>query len=509
MTDFSAKHVIKNTAVMAAILLAAILLSELLYFLDIGRQSIVAIYLLAVLVVSRIMPAYIYGIAAAVVFSLACDYFNSAPRMGFSFSAGSPITMFTMLAAAFIMSTITVQMQKQTDLATKREQRAHLLYEINRKLLAARSTGAIVDIANDYLTEHLGCPLVFYTADPFTDTSVCYTQKPDSSEYSDVFHTAEEHGRVHDIFVRGASEAIFISGHKVHYAPVLSRGQVLGVIGFIRDGKISGHNETFFQILTGQVAFALEIQNLSDKQNSILIDTEKEKMRSMLLRSISHDLRTPLTSMIGTSSTILEQESLDKKTVAGLVEDIKENAQWLTRMIENILVITKISDGMHVSKTPEAAEEVVAHALSIVRRRFPDYDYHADIPDELLMVPMDATLISQVLINLMENSIKNSKRGSLILVNLKKDRSFAQFSVIDNGSGIPPSIAAKLFDVHNPRNEPAVDGARGMGIGLSICKTIIKAHNGSIEGGNRAGSGARFSFKLPLEGDDMTNATRK
>lgn len=497
---FSLKRFLANTGKMTAILLAAIVLTEILHSYNIGRQSIVAVYLLSVLIISRVMPFYLYGFTAAVLATFACDYFASNPRMVFSFESGSPITLLTMLAAAFFMSTITVQMQKQTDLATNREQRAQLLYEINRELLAARSTDAIVSITNDYLTENLNCPVIFYTGDPCLGESVCYAQKPDSDESAAIFHTPEEHARVSEIFARNAQEFLLDTACPVHYVPVVSKEKTLGVIGFYSREAVSGHTGTLLQILTGQVAFALEIQILSDRQSHMRIDAEKEKMRSTLLRSISHDLRTPLTSMLGASSTILEQDALDEKTVKTLVADIKENTQWLIRMVENILLITKISGAdLQVTKTPEAAEEVVAHAVAIVRRRFPDYYYHVDIPDEFLLVPMDAMLISQVLINLMENAVKSAPKGSLILVNLKKNGAFAQFSVIDNGRGIPPRILENLFDIHDPRSEPAVDGARGMGMGLSICKTIIKAHDGSIAGGNRAGGGARFSFKLPME----------
>jgi two-component system sensor histidine kinase KdpD len=197
----------------------------------------------------------------------------------------------------------------------------------------------------------------------------------------------------------------------------------------------------------------------------------------------------------------MEQKELDSETVMSLASDIRLDAQWLIRMVENILTITRISgDNLKVQKTQEAAEEVVFETVAIIRKRFPNHVIHTRIPDDLLMVEMDGTLISQVMINLLENAAKNSAEGSMIFVNLEKKDGFAVFEILDEGSGIPEHLLDTLFEVRPTWGDQPPSAAQGMGLGLSICKTIVQAHGGTIEGRNRIKKGAKFSFRLPLQG---------
>ncbi|MDR2932196.1 MAG: DUF4118 domain-containing protein [Oscillospiraceae bacterium] len=500
-TRSGAKIAVYNTAIMLGILAITILFTELLFYMHAGDQSLTMLYLLSVLIISLITPSYVYGIAAALIATLACDFFITEPRLGFSFTRGLPITLVTMLVATFLISTLTVQVKSQQRLATIREQRMQLLYEINQKLLAARDLETIISLTADYLIENLKRSVVFYTADPVMDPQSGHIRIYGDSGSADIFSNENEIKRVHRIFRHAAASLdMDDAAYGVVYVPVVSKETILGVIGINCENRnLEQGKYNFIQMLSGQVALALELQYLSNEQNRILVDAEKEKMRGTLLRSISHDLRTPLTSILGAGSTILEQTDMDRDTVENLTTDICDNAKWLIRMVENILTITKItSDTMTLHKKPEAVEEVISHTVSIVRKRFPGCNIHVRIPDELLMVPMDATLIAQVLINLLENAIKNSPEISLILMNVRRHETYVQFEVSDNGSGLPEHLLDDLFEIHPPHIEQAVDASRGMGIGLSICRTIIQAHGGYIEGHNRSEGGAKFTFYLPL-----------
>ena len=169
-------------------------------------------------------------------------------------------------------------------------------------------------------------------------------------------------------------------------------------------------------------------------------------------------------------------------------------------MVENLLSVTRINEGtMNVAKSPEAAEEIVAEAISHIRKRFPERKISVKVPDELLMVPMDGTLIEQVLINLLENAIKHSPENSAVEVEVKLDHQYALFEVRDKGEGIAEEDFPYLFESYVPNGKRSADSSRGMGIGLSICRSIIKAHGGKLEAANRDEGGAVFLFKLPLE----------
>lgn len=494
------KQVLSNLLKMLGILALTVVVTELIRTLHIGIQSLIAVYTLSVMIIARVTTGYAYGIASSVLATLIHDYLITAPRMAFSISSGTPITMLTMLAVTFIITTLTTEMKTQTHLAVEREHRAELLYEINQGLLAAQSADDIVALTIQYLSDHLSRGSVVYTNAPlFQNPEPVYSENADTEAFSD----PTEQKRVHRLFQFGETDQEM--GKEICYFPIVSKEKVLGVIGVdARERELPSGSLVFLQMLAAQVALALELQAHALERSRTRLSAEREMARSTLLRAISHDLRTPLTSILGASSAILEQKELDVETSKKLVEDIQENAQWLIRMVENVLTVTRISKGnLQIKKAPEAAEEVVSQAVAIVRKRFPDCHIHASIPQELLIVPMDATLISQVLINLLENAVKNSPSGSLILLNLRRKGDFACFEVSDSGRGIPDYLLDSLFEAHSSHSDQSVDSMRGMGIGLSICQTIVQAHDGTIEGYNQEKGGAKFSFSLPLQREGL------
>ena len=234
--------------------------------------------------------------------------------------------------------------------------------------------------------------------------------------------------------------------------------------------------------------------------NELQIEKEKEKMRSNLLRAISHDLRTPLTGMIGASSTYLEaKDQLDEEAKDQLVMGIKEDANWLLNMVENLLSVTRINnETAKVTKTSEPVEEVLSEAVIRLKKRLPDANIHVRVPEEFLMVPMDAVLIEQVLINLLENAVVHAESTEPIECYVESLSDYAIFHVRDYGVGIPPEKLATIFDGSSSTTSTSPDGRKGMGIGLSICKTIILAHGGEIKAINHT-RGAEFYFTLPKE----------
>ena len=409
-----------------------------------------------------------------------------------------------MLITALITSTMTNRIKEQAELAQDREQRVELLYEINKKLLVTRGLENIVNLTNQYISKIFDRSVIFYVNDPNNGDEGYILSSLEDVEAT-YLRTPEEKSVVHWVFVNqkhaGAGTDTLVDAG-AYYMPVISQGNVLGVIGISckEYGLLGQNHRTFLRRISSLVAMALERQRLSDEQRTILIETEKEKMRSNLLRAISHDLRTPLTGILGASSAILEnKEALDQDTKEKLIQHIKDDSQWLIRMVENLLSVTRINeDTANVAKTPEAAEEIVAAAISRIRKRFPKQKISVSVPEELLMVPMDATLIEQVIINLLENAIKHSGDDTAIEVSLRREDSMAVFEVKDNGDGISEQDFPYLFESYVPNGKRSADSSRGMGIGLSICMSIIKAHQGKIEALNQPGSGAVFRFTLPL-----------
>ena len=239
------------------------------------------------------------------------------------------------------------------------------------------------------------------------------------------------------------------------------------------------------------------------QQERIRSEAEREKMRGNLLRAVSHDLRTPLTSILGAISVVTENDDmLSSEERKKLLSGAKDDAQWLIRMVENLLTITRIDRDRttQITKEHELAEELVAESIAKFQKRFPDQQVSVSVPEEPLEVPMDAILIQQVLINLLENSVIHSNRPVDISLSVETRDNFAVFTVSDNGQGIPENILPHIFDGYLSFNnhESNADTKRNMGIGLSVCNTIIRAHSGSMTAANAPSGGAIFTFSLPL-----------
>ena len=264
---------------------------------------------------------------------------------------------------------------------------------------------------------------------------------------------------------------------------------------------ITGYPLTFLAMLT--VSMMISAMNTQiKKQEKLRIETEKEAVRANLLRAMSHDIRTPLTSIVGNTAAILDNEdSFSPEQKRRLLEDVNEDAQWLIRMVENLLSITRMSNGQaKIEKDCEAAEEIVAVSVSKFAKRFPNVKVSVEVPDEVLMVPMDATLIRQVIMNLLENAAIHGGNVTQICVQLSREGSRACFSISDNGVGIPKEKLTNIFqgglsDVSHSN----FDMKKNMGIGLSVCYTIVKAHGGTMTAENQETGGACFRFYLPME----------
>lgn len=228
-----------------------------------------------------------------------------------------------------------------------------------------------------------------------------------------------------------------------------------------------------------------------------LSEREQETMRANLLRAISHDLRTPLTGIIGNSSLILESgDRLTEEEKHKLVTNIHEDSNWLLNMVENLLTITRIrGDNLSITTGEEPVEEVISEALQKLSKRYPNAQIHAKIPEDFLLIPMDAILIEQVTINLLSNAILYSNSTRPIDLIVRDTPNAAIFTVRDYGVGLSPDKVDTIFDGSASPSRFS-DSYKGMGIGLSICKTIIAAHHGTLTARNH-GAGAEFTFTLP------------
>ena len=284
---------------------------------------------------------------------------------------------------------------------------------------------------------------------------------------------------------------------------------VLGVIAvnyvftypyFELNFALTGYPLTFLTMLFVSFVTCTMTARIKNQEKYIL-ETEKEKIRADLLRGISHDIRTPLTSIIGATNAVLENSDLSETDRTRLLENVREDAEWLIRMVENILSITRMgNDQGSLKKQPEIAEEVIADAAAKFKKQQPGIEVNVTVPEEILFIPMDAMLIEQVMLNIMHNSAAHGKTCTRIDVSLKTDNDGALFVFHDNGVGFDETMLSENM-IRTPvlSTESSSDGRRNMGIGLSVCAAIIRAHDGKLELYNSPQGGAVAAFRLPVK----------
>ena len=286
------------------------------------------------------------------------------------------------------------------------------------------------------------------------------------------------------------------------YLPIGLNHRVYGVAGIHMAGKPldSFENSVALSIL-GECALAVEnIRNAKEKEEAAVL-AKNEQLRANLLRAISHDLRTPLTSISGNAANLLsDYDRLDDQTRKQMFTDILEDSQWLISLVENLLSVTRIEEGrMNLQMLPQLIEEVMEEALRHIRRKNLDHEISVEYRDELMLAKMDAKLIIQVIINIVDNAIKYTPPGSSIKITAEKREGAVSVSIADTGPGIPDDRKQRVFDMFYTGDNKVADNRRSLGLGLSLCRSIINAHGGEITLTDNQPHGCIFTFTLPAE----------
>ncbi len=492
----------KDFAICAFFLISATLVSYF-FFINASTSSNAAIcYMLAVFFISRYTNGYKWGFISSVLGVIAFNYIFAYPYFAIDFfREGYPLTFVGMLTISLITSAVTTQLNNQKQKAMDNEQALGMINQFNQQTLGCQSRKELLQLTTSYLSKLNKCSVLFLPHGidlPFSVYPYCLYD----NDTMDIF-PYEELKKIADTLNESTPNGrIQIADYHYYYLAVSSQEQFWGTLFFCTTQDYNADLDSHFsQLMISQIALSLEHFSLLEQSQQLSLESEKEKMRSNLLRAVSHDLRTPLTSMIGSSSTYLDaKEFLDDEYKDQLVQGIYDDANWLLNMVENLLSITKIDQTQKnatVAKQPEPLEEVVSEALLRFQKRYPSHKVNVTVPEEFLMVPMDATLIEQVIINLLENAVVHGKSEKAIDFYVEKTEHTVIFHIRDYGKGIPTEHIPFIFDGYSLTQTEHNDTHKGMGIGLSICKTIILAHQGKIDAVSYD-NGAEFLFQLPL-----------
>jgi two-component system sensor histidine kinase KdpD len=449
-----------------AILLVSTLLAFFIRSKDIRVENILIVYVLSILIVVVETKSFGWGIVSSFYCTLSFNYFFTEPRHTLVIDDPSYlISLGIFLAAAFIVSTLTSRLQSQIALSSKNQEMSEKLYRISEGYLNISERGDIVSYGEKSLASLLGKPCSISLGG-----EACAT---DSS-----------------------------SGSKVRRIPILKNGESLGVLKIDCSAGDVGKDEwVYMETILAQFVIALDRESLHKAQEANRINIEKERLRNSLLRSISHDLRTPLTAIAGGSEFLLEHlDTSDLETIRSLLSDINSDAVWLGSMVENLLNMAKIQDGkLMLEKRPEVVDDIVAEAVSRIAKNLGGHRLIMERAEGILLAPMDARLIIQVLLNLIGNAISHTRPNCSIFLGTRNTEGAVEFSVSDDGGGLSEEALAHLFESFAAPASGKGERRRGVGLGLSICKAIVRAHGGDIRGWNNDRSGATFAFTLPVE----------
>lgn len=495
------KNIVCGIFLMIGMLIVASFEGYLFRAIGFPETNIVLVYLLAVLLTARMTHGYIFGFLASVIATGAFNYFFAEPHFAFSVDASNYIVTFViMTVTALITSTLTSHAKQKTLEAHKKEAETKALYTLTNRLTGVADMNDIVSIAISTISDIMCTEAACLCFDENGTPEHTFLQQifPEKQVKRDITDTTELKGQMERL------KSVYMKGTEFYDWPLYGREMILGIIRIPKESaeKMNESQTRLLQAMIESIALAMDRFWSMRQRIRSNEETMQERYRGNLLRAISHDLRTPLSGIMGTSEMLMDMTQKDDPRYC-LVKGIHKDADWLHSLVENILNLTRLQDDkLALSKQMEAAEEVVGSAVSHISRRFPEREITVSVPGELLLVPMDAKLIEQVLINLLDNAVKHTLPEGQISVFVTEDKknNCAVFSVDDRGKGITPTDLPNIFQMFYTSGLKHADSHHGIGLGLPICEAIIKAHGGSIEAYNRTdGQGAKFVFMLPME----------
>ena len=497
------KRFLTDSAIFLASMVVSTAIGFLFSHLGFTDANIIMVYLLGLLVVSISTTHRAYSMVWSVISVLLFDLLFTTPRVTFyAYGTGYPVTFLIMLAAAFTISTLAIRLKQNAGQSAKAAQRMSVVLETDRQLTKARSREEILTVLADQLTKLLNRSLVIYPAEnEKLGDPIFYPAAGDTVPY----RTNEEKPAVEWAFAHhkraGATTDVFPEMAYLYYC-MRAQDHAYGVVGSaVHDSPLDASEQSVFASVVGECSLALENARNAQEKEETMVLAENERLRANLLRAVSHDLRTPLTSIMGNADSLMAcGETLDPATRSQLYSDIYQDAQWLNGMVENLLSASRMNDGkLNLNMTTELIDDMISEAVAHLSRQLERYTVRRTSPEELLFVRADARLIVQVVINLLDNAVKYAPEGSAIWIDTSVRDGQVAVRIADDGPGIPDDQKERIFDLFYSSGNPTGDSRRGLGIGLALCQSIIRAHGGTISVSDHEPHGAVFEFTLPRD----------
>ncbi len=497
---------LKEAVYTLLLLLAATLLGLAFTRFGFSEANIITVFILGVLIISVVTTNPLYSAAGSLASVLLFNWFFIDPRYSFhTYETEYAVTFGIMLASSLITGTLANRMKLNARHAAREAFRTKVLLDTNQLLQKAENPEEVIRITARQIITLLNRDVVVYPRgegdelDNGREFLVSWTSE--SADAADL-NEKEIAGWVFSSRQSAGFRMERYAEAKAQYHPICLNGYCCGVIA-IRLNRIPPEpfENSIVTSILGECALALEnLRNAEEKERASVM-VRNEQLRSNLLRSISHDIRTPLTSISGNASNLLTHyRQLDDQTREQIFSDIYDDAEWLIDLVENLLSISRIENGqMELHLSSEVMGDVIEEALRHVDRNASSHTVTYRDSGELLLADMDARLIMQVLINLINNAVKNTPPGSEITIESRRSGSEAVVTVRDNGPGIPDDVKPHVFEMFYTGRNQVADGRRGLGLGLALCKSIVESHHGTITLTDSEPSGCCFTVTLPAK----------
>lgn len=494
----------KNTARSVGILAGATILGLGFYRLGFTEANIIMVYILGVLLTSAVVSQPIYSLVSSIASVFIFNFLFTSPRFSLTaYETGYPVTFVVMFLTAYITGTFAIRYKRQAGQSARIAHRTKILFDTDQLLSKAGDKTEIMNAAAQQLRKLLGRNLVIFANE----------EGNLSAPYLFLSETAPASG--YDLEKeREAAEWVLKNNHSAGattdtlfdarylYLALRVKEQVYGVVGIEAEGNPPDASEhSILLSILGECALALENEKNAREKEAAAILAENERLRANLLRTISHDLRTPLTTISGNADNLLSHgRNFDEETKRKLYQDIYDDSLWLINLVENLLYATRIEEGrMTLHTSTELLGDIVEEAMAHVSRKAGGRRVSVEEGEELLLVRTDAKLVVQVIVNIVDNAFKYTEAGTPVTVTTRRRGPMAVVEIADRGKGILDQEKEKVFDKFYCGRNKIADNRRSLGLGLYLCRAIVEAHGGTIRVTDNEPQGAVFSFTLPLE----------